>query len=102
MIMGSSFLAFREGRAEFGAIVHGLAALGFEVCGIVEGHYGALDNALAQVDLVLVEEDHRLDGRFFGDAQLKRYSARYKRSRSAWLSRMSRGVPRPNGAKSIR
>jgi hypothetical protein len=50
---------------------------------IIGGHCRVLDNALAQVDLVLVRENHplRQDARFFSDTQLHEYMGAAQRKR---------------------
>jgi FkbM family methyltransferase len=75
MLIETSLLPFREGTAQFFDVVAGLKARGFVVYDVIGGHCRALDNALAQVDLVLIPENHRLrrDARFFSDAQLHEY-----------------------------
>jgi FkbM family methyltransferase len=75
IIAETSFHEFRKGAPEFKAIVTELAALGFECYEVLEGHYRAVDNALAQVDLAFVRTDSSLRNTkgFFSPAQARRY-----------------------------
>ena len=85
MLIETSLLPFREGTAQLFDVVADLKARGFVVYDVIGGHCRALDNALAQVDLVLIPENHRLrqDARFFSDAQLHEYMAAAPRKRRA-------------------
>lgn len=75
LIVETSFHQFRKGAPEFNAIVIRLAELGFECHEVLEGHYRAVDNALAQVDLVFVrpDSDLRKVKSFFSQEQAHRY-----------------------------
>jgi FkbM family methyltransferase len=75
LIVETSFHQFRKGAPEFNAIVTRLAELGFECYEVLEGHYRAVDNALAQVDLAFVQRDSDLRKvkSFFSQDQARRY-----------------------------
>jgi FkbM family methyltransferase len=83
MLIETSLLPFREGTAQFFDVVAGLKSRGFVVYDVIGGHCRALDNALAQVDLVLIPEHHplRQDARFFSDTQLHEYMGAAPRKR---------------------
>jgi FkbM family methyltransferase len=83
MLIETSLLPFREGTAQLFDVVADLKARGFVVYDIIGGHCRVLDNALAQVDLVLIPESHplRQDARFFSDTQLHEYMGAAQRKR---------------------
>lgn len=78
VIMEASFHEFRLGIPEIGAVMAFMGAIGFVCYEILEGHYRALDNALAQVDLVFVKPDSplRKNKHSFTPDQARRYVAR--------------------------
>ncbi len=71
-----SFQEFRDTAPEIADIMIAFKKFGFVPYEILEGHYRAIDNALAQVDLVFVKEtsELRAEKRFFSDKQLERYN----------------------------
>ncbi len=71
-----SFHQFREEAPEIADIIIEFKKFGFVPYEILEGHYRSIDNALAQVDLVFVNESSglRSEKRFFSDDQLQRYT----------------------------
>jgi FkbM family methyltransferase len=75
LIIEASFHEFRKGAPEFHDIVIRMIELGFRCYEVLEGHYRAADNALAQVDLVFVRPDSKLRKikTFFTDSQAKNY-----------------------------
>jgi FkbM family methyltransferase len=75
IILEVSFHQFRQGAPEFNDIVVRMNELGFACYETLEGHYRALDNALAQVDLVFVPNDSplRQNKAYFSEAQVDRY-----------------------------
>ena len=75
IILECSFHQFRHGAPEFNEIVIRMNALGFACYETLEGHYRALDNALAQVDLVFVPFDSplRRDQGYFTSEQIDGY-----------------------------
>ena len=77
IILEVSFHQFRKGAPEFNAIVAKMEALGFACYETLEGHYRAVDNAMAQVDLVFVPKDSplRQERGYFSAEQAKRYLA---------------------------
>lgn len=75
VILEVSFHEFRHGAPEFNDIVIRMNELGFACYETLEGHYRALDNALAQVDLVFVPRDSplRQNKGYFSEAQIDRH-----------------------------
>jgi FkbM family methyltransferase len=75
-----SFLPFRQGTPSFAEVVETLRGHGFAAYEILEGHFRALDQALAQVDIAFVREDSALrrDPRFFDDRQADEYLRRWQ------------------------
>ncbi|MDQ8027716.1 MAG: FkbM family methyltransferase [Brevundimonas sp.] len=75
IIVECSFHQFRHGAPEFNEIVIRMNELGFACYETLEGHYRALDNALAQVDLVFVPFDSplRRDKGYFSQQQIDSY-----------------------------
>ncbi len=75
IILECSFHQFRHNAPEFNEIVMRMNQLGFACYETLEGHYRAVDNALAQVDLVFVPFDSvlRKDRGFFSDSQIDTY-----------------------------
>jgi hypothetical protein len=71
-----SFQEFRDAAPEIADIIIEFKKFGFVPYEILEGHYRTVDNALAQVDLVFVQETSQLraEKRFFSDQQLERYN----------------------------
>jgi FkbM family methyltransferase len=78
VIIEVSFHQFREGAPELHEVVAQMAALGFRAYETLEGHYRAVDNAQAQVDIAFVRNDSRLRAvkSYFSDEQAKAYMAR--------------------------
>ena len=79
VILETSFHQFRKGAPEFNEIVIRMNELGFACYETLEGHYRALDNAMAQVDLVFVPLDSplRKDRSYFSQEQARQYVAAY-------------------------
>ncbi len=75
VIIETSFHEFRKGAPEIHEIIASMASLGYRCYEILEGHYRAVDNALAQVDVAFVKADSELRSSkcFFSDSQLKDY-----------------------------
>lgn len=75
IIIEVSFHEFRKGAPEFNAIVTALDRLGYACYEVIDGHYRAYDNALAQVDLVFVkpESELRRHKAFFSKSQAYDY-----------------------------
>ncbi len=77
IILECSFHQFRKNAPEFNEIVVRMNQLGFACYETLEGHYRALDNAMAQIDLVFVPIDSELrkERMFFSSEQALRYQA---------------------------
>lgn len=78
VIVEASFHQFRRGAPEFSAVVSKFSELGFECYEVLEGHYRAVDNALAQVDLAFIRPDSllRSEKGFFSREQVRLYLSR--------------------------
>jgi FkbM family methyltransferase len=81
IVVEVSLMAFRRGIPTFAETVEALRGMGFAVYDILEGHFRALDSALAQVDVAFVPENSPLrdDPRFFDPRQLEAYRRRWRR-----------------------
>lgn len=79
VIIESSFHEFRLGAPEFHHIVQRMTELGWVCYEILEGHYRALDGALAQMDLVFIKPDSPLRAHktFFTPEQAEQYMKAY-------------------------
>lgn len=78
IIIETSFHEFRKGAPEIHEIISAMANVGYRCYEILEGHYRAIDNALAQVDVVFVKDDSLLRASkcFFNKEQLTKYLAK--------------------------
>ncbi|BCA94927.1 methyltransferase FkbM [Legionella antarctica] len=78
VIIETSFHEFRKGAPEIHEIISTMADLGYRCYEILEGHYRAIDNALAQVDIAFVKQDSTLRSSkcFFSEQQLSKYIAK--------------------------
>jgi FkbM family methyltransferase len=77
LIIETSFHEFRKGAPEIHDIIARMADLGYRCYEILEGHYRAADNALAQVDVAFVKQDSvlRATKSYFLEAQAQAYLA---------------------------
>ena len=75
VIIETSFHEFRKGAPEIHHIIEKMVSLGYRCYEVLEGHYRAIDNALAQVDVVFVKEDSVLRSSkcFFSAEQAEEY-----------------------------
>ena len=75
IIIETSFHEFRKGAPEIHEIISTMTNLGYRCYEILEGHYRAIDNALAQVDVAFVKNDSllRTSKCFFNEKQLSEY-----------------------------
>lgn len=75
VIIETSFHEFRKDAPEIHEIIATMVNLGFRCYEILEGHYRAIDNALAQVDIAFVKHDSVLRSSkcFFNERQLESY-----------------------------
>jgi len=82
VIIETSFHEFREGAPEIHDIVGAMAKLGYRCYEILEGHYRAIDNAMAQVDVAFIKQDSvlRSSKRFFDESQVTKYLATPRRT----------------------
>lgn len=60
VIVETSFHEFRKGAPEIHDIIARMAGLGYRCYEVLEGHYRAADDALAQVDVAFVKQDSDL------------------------------------------
>ncbi len=79
VIIETSFHEFRKGAPEIHEIIASMTALGYRCYEVLEGHYRAVDNALAQVDIAFVKYDSILRSSkcFFNKEQLRNYLSKY-------------------------
>ena len=77
LIIEVSFHEFRKGAPEFHHIVQRMTELGYVCYEVLEGHYRAIDGALAQEDLVFIRPDSPLRAHktYFSPEQAARYRA---------------------------
>lgn len=75
LIIETSFHEFRKGAPEIHEIISTMVDLGYRCYEVLEGHYRAIDNALAQVDIAFVKHDSQLRSSkcFFSEEQLEDY-----------------------------
>ena len=75
VILETSMMEFRTGIPIFHEVIAAMAARGFVVYDLLEGHERLLDGALAQVDVAFVPKmcSLRADKRFFSNEQLQEY-----------------------------
>lgn len=80
IIIETSFHEFRKGAPEIHEIIATMVNYGYRCYEILEGHYRAIDNALAQVDIVFVKHDSvlRESKCFFNEKQLNEYISKTK------------------------
>lgn len=78
VILECSLHQFRSGAPEIGELVRFMDALGFRPYETLEGHFRALDGAMAQVDIAFVPVDSplRRDAAYFSPDQVKAYLRR--------------------------
>ncbi len=81
VIIETSFHEFRKGAPEIHEIISVMAGFGYRCYEILEGHYRAIDNALAQVDIAFVKNDSILRSSkcFFNEKQLNDYMTNQKK-----------------------
>ena len=75
IIIETSFHEFRKGAPEIHNIIESMIELGYRCYEVLEGHYRAVDNALAQIDIAFVKHDSilRESKCFFNKEQLAEY-----------------------------